>query len=256
MAFDSFKLAINLKYRIPPKIFETKKNPKETYAIVSKSKIKPSCVGIIALNKYCPRKIDGISVNINKTNKIFVDVFIPLFCNNKQFVFKDLNNFIKALHTRYTKPKKGVSMEKQEQITKYLNAIYQNTKTALQSIEDILPKTDNEDLKSELAREQDAYFVISKECELFAKSESIENIKDNNFIEKAKLWTSINMSTMMNSTTRHIAELMLMGTFMGVITCIKDEFDHQNVSKELDEIIAKLKKLEEENLKKLIPFLK
>ena len=147
-------------------------------------------------------------------------------------------------------------MEKQEKTTKYLNAIYQNTKTALQSIEDIITKTDDEELKSELAKEQDAYFVISKECELFAKSEGIENIKDNNFIEKAKLWTSINMSTMINSTTRHIAELMLLGTFMGIITCIKDEYDHQNVSSELDEIIAKLKNLEKENLKNLIPFLK
>ncbi len=146
-------------------------------------------------------------------------------------------------------------MEKQDKITKYLNAIYQNTKTALQSIEDIMPKTDNEALKSELAREQDAYYLIAKECELFAKSEGIENIKDNNFIEKAKLWTSINMSTMMNSTTRHIAELMLLGSFMGVLTCIKDEYDHKNVSNELDEIITKLKNLEKDNINKLIVFL-
>jgi hypothetical protein len=151
--------------------------------------------------------------------------------------------------------KKGDNMDNKENLTKYLNAIYQNTRTALQSIEDILPKTDNEALKNELAREQDAYYVLAKECELFAKSEGIENIKDNNFIEKAKLWTSINMSTLMNSTTRHIAELMLLGTFMGYITCIKDKFDHQNLSEELDEIIEKLKNLEKENLKRLIDFL-
>ena len=66
---------------------------------------------------------------------------------------------------------------KKEELTKYLNAIYQNTKTALQSIEDIMPKADNEALKTELAREQDAYYLLSKECELFAKSENIENIK-------------------------------------------------------------------------------
>lgn len=146
-------------------------------------------------------------------------------------------------------------MEKNDKITKYLNAIYQNTKTALQSIEDILPKTDNPALKNELAREQDAYFCLAKECELFAKSEDIENIKDNNFIEKAKLWTSINMSTLMNDTTRHIAELLLLGTFMGVVTCIKDGADHKGVSKELDEILDKLKNLEKDNINKLIPFL-
>ena len=146
-------------------------------------------------------------------------------------------------------------MNKEECVTKYLNAIYQNTRTALQSIEDILPKIDNEALKSELAREQDGYYLIEKECELFAKSERIENLKDNNFIEKAKLWTSINMSTLTNSTTRHNAELMLMGTFMGIITCIKDEFDHKNISAPLDEIIAKLKAQEKGNLERLIDFL-
>lgn len=146
-------------------------------------------------------------------------------------------------------------MEQKEEITKYLNAIYQNTKTALQSIEDILPKVEHVGLKNELAKEQDAYFCLSKECELFAKSEGIDNIKDNNFIEKAKLWTSINMSTMVNSTTRHIAELMLIGTFMGYITCIKDQYDHQNKSKDLDELLERLKSLEKDNLTKLIEYL-
>ena len=146
-------------------------------------------------------------------------------------------------------------MEKKENQTVYLNAIYQNIKTALQSISDIITKVENPELKNELAREQDAYFCLQKECELFAKSEKIENLKDNNFIEKAKLWTSIKMSTLTNSTTRHIAELLLLGSFMGVITCIKDEYDHQNVSKELDEIIEKLKSLEKENINKLIYFL-
>ena len=146
-------------------------------------------------------------------------------------------------------------MKKEDYVVKYLNAIYQNTRTALQSIEDIMPKIDNDELRSELAREQDNYYLIEKECELFAKSERIENLKDNNFIEKAKLWTSIQMSTLTNSTTRHIAELMLMGTFMGILTCIKDEFDHKNISDPLDEIIAKLKAQEKDNLQRLIAFL-
>ena len=63
-------------------------------------------------------------------------------------------------------------MENNEKLNVYLNAIYQNTKTAIQSIEDILPKCEDEELKSELAREEDGYNVISKECEAFAKAEA------------------------------------------------------------------------------------
>lgn len=146
-------------------------------------------------------------------------------------------------------------MDNKEKITVYLNAIYQNTRTALQSIEEILPKIEHKDLKDEIAREQDEYYVIARECELFAKSEKISGIKDNTWMEKAKLWTSINMSTLTNKTNRKIAELMLLGTFMGIITCIKDESDHKGISKELDEIVQKLKEIERNNITKLIPFL-
>lgn len=146
-------------------------------------------------------------------------------------------------------------MENKELITEYLNAIYQNIRTAVQSIEDILPKVKDDKLKRELAYEEDKYLALEKECELFAKAEKIEGIKDNNWFEKAKLWSSINISTMTDKTTRHIAELMLLGSFMGYLTCIKDQNDHENVSKELDEIISNLKELERKNIENLIPYL-
>ena len=131
-------------------------------------------------------------------------------------------------------------MDKKEKMTKYLNAIYQNTRTAIQSIEDIITKTEDKKLIEELAKEEDEYSCLAKECENFAKAEKIEDIKDNNWIEKTKLWGAINMGTMMDKTTRNIAEMMLVGTFMGIITCIKDKDDHKGVSAELDEILDKL----------------
>lgn len=142
-----------------------------------------------------------------------------------------------------------------EKIIKYLNAIYQNTRTALQSIEDILPKVSDDKLIEELVREEDEYNCLSKECENFAKAEKVDAIKDNNWIEKAKLWSAINMSTMMDKSTRNIAEMMLMGTFMGIITLIKDKDDHKNTSAELDEIAEKLYEFERKNIDRLLPFL-
>ena len=48
--------------------------------------------------------------------------------------------------------------EKEE---KYLNAIYQNIRTAIQSIEDIMPKSTDENLTSELSKEQDEYNCLA-----------------------------------------------------------------------------------------------
>ncbi len=147
-------------------------------------------------------------------------------------------------------------MEQKEKITKYLNAIYQNTRTAVQSIEDIITKAKDNSLISELSRQLDEYSCLAKECENFAKAESIEGLKDNNWIEKARLWTSINMATMTDKTNRNISEMMLMGTFMGIITCTKDRADHDGVSPELDEILDKLMQFERRNIDALMPFLK
>jgi len=146
-------------------------------------------------------------------------------------------------------------MNKKEKITEYLNGIYQNTKTAIQSIEDILPKVKCKNLKDELIREQSIYYSLARDCETFARKNKIDNLKDNNWMEKAKLCMSVNMSTMMNRSTRKIAELMLLGTFMGIITCYKDQDDHKNLSKELDEIIKKLKESERDNIQILLPYL-
>ena len=157
----------------------------------------------------------------------------------------------KSVHNK----NKEKNMIQKEQQTKYLNAIYQNTRTAIQSIEDIIMKVKDQELISELSREQDEYTCLAKECENFAKAERIEDIKDNNWIEKARLWTSVNVGTMMDKSTRNIAEMMLIGTFMGVLTLIKDKEDHKNVSSELDEITDRLFKFEKNNLERLIPFL-
>ena len=125
----------------------------------------------------------------------------------------------------------------------------------MQSIEDIIPKVEDDAFVSELSKQQDEYSCLAKECEVFAKAEKIENLKDNNWIEKAKLWASVNMSTITDNSNRKIAELMLIGTFMGIITCLKDKHDHKGVSKELDEIIDKLYNFERENIDRLLPYL-
>ena len=144
---------------------------------------------------------------------------------------------------------------KKEMMTQYLNGVYQNTRTAIQSIEDILPQVVDEALKKELASEEDRYIALEKECELLAKANKLDGIKDNNWFEKAKLWSSIKLSTMTDKTNRKIAELMLMGTFMGYLTCIKDQADHKDISKEIDEIVNNLKEFERSNIDALIPFL-
>ncbi len=146
-------------------------------------------------------------------------------------------------------------MEKDELLMDYVNAIYQNINAGTQSIEDILPKIEDDSFKKVVAEIQSDYMALAKECELYAKSENIKGIKGNNWFEKARMWMSVNMSTMADKSNRKIAELLLLGSFMGYITCIKDLSDHKGISSELDEILEKLKNYQKGSIEKLLPYL-
>lgn len=146
-------------------------------------------------------------------------------------------------------------MDKNELLQNYVNAIYQNINAGLQAIDDILPKIQDDNLKNLVAEMQDKYYSLSKECEVFAKSEDIKGIKDNNWLEKVKMWMGVNMSTLTDKSNRKISELLILGSFMGYITCIKDAADHKNISNELDEILEKLKNFQKSNIENLIPYL-
>ena len=142
-----------------------------------------------------------------------------------------------------------------KKVTNYLNAVYQNSKTALESIDGILPKIECKDLRSEIKRLEERYKNIAEKCETFASKNGIVGIKDNNWFEKARLWTSINVGTLTDKSNRKISEMMLIGTFMGIITLIKDEFDHKGINPEVDEIAKELKDIERESITSLIPYL-
>lgn len=143
---------------------------------------------------------------------------------------------------------------KENKDERLLTSIYQNTQTALQSIDNMLPNIKEAALISEISKQESEYNVISKECEMIAKSEKI-NIKDNNFFEKARLWSSIKMSTMTDKSTSHIAEMFLLGTFMGVITCIKDELEHAGANENILNLLQRLRETQEANIESLKNYL-
>lgn len=136
-----------------------------------------------------------------------------------------------------------------------LAEIYRNCQLALESISDILPAVEHEDLKAEILREHEEYEKISAEAAMLAKNKGLD-VKSPNAMKKMMMWSSIKMNTMIDNSRAHIAEMMIQGTVMG-ITALKTSIGE---SPEIDdeEITALAKKLvetEEEFEKKLKEFL-
>ena len=136
-----------------------------------------------------------------------------------------------------------------------LISVYQNTQTAMQSINDLIKKTEDNKFKDILNTQYSRYQDYNEKTENYAERKNIE-LKDNNWLEKVKLWSSIQMGTLTDSSTRHLAELMLIGSVMGTLTCYKTRADHKNVSKETLDLLVELEQLEEDSFNELKKYLK
>lgn len=136
-----------------------------------------------------------------------------------------------------------------------LTSIYQNCQTAVSSIDDIWNAVEDENLKQELHSQRQKYDNFAQKCLDIAKNFNTK-LPDNSIFEKAKLWTSIKMTTLTNKSTRHIAEMMLIGSVMGTLQCYKDLSDYKEADKSLLELCGQLLQLEENNFDNLKQFLK
>ena len=151
--------------------------------------------------------------------------------------------------------KEEIIENKTKKLEDFVNAIYQNIQTALQSIEELLKISKDEKFNAELNREKGLYLELKNK--LLNECWKI-NIKpeDNNFFEKARLYTSIKMTTIADKSTRHLAEMMLLGTVMGTTTCYKDLCDYKNQNGDLYNVLKELMRMEEANFDVLRSFLR
>ncbi|MBO5045717.1 MAG: hypothetical protein J6C93_02490 [Clostridia bacterium] len=126
-----------------------------------------------------------------------------------------------------------MELKKSEEI---LAEIHRNSQLALQSISNILPETEDQDLREELLREHEEYEKICGKAALLAKDKNIE-LKNPNPLKKAMMWSSIKMNTMTDNSRSHIAEMMVQGTVMG-ITALKSSLGEMSDTQEDKEIRA------------------
>ena len=145
-------------------------------------------------------------------------------------------------------------MEFNEYNIKAINDIYKNAHLALQSISDLLPEVDDDDIKNELRDEYEGYEKLIGEISSFMAEKGLEP-KDINPLKKAMLWGSIKMKTLFNNSRNQVAEMMINGTTMGIneLTAMKNE--NQNLNEEIDALLVKLLELEEQYLVNLKKYL-
>ena len=139
-------------------------------------------------------------------------------------------------------------MEKKE--IELANRIYQDATVGMLAIDKILKKIKNENLKRLFVKQFDMYEKFANKCDVFAINNDFE-IKENGFFKKTKQTIMLYMMLWMDKTPRHIVEMMINGTVMGIVDTIKAEKDLKTKNEELNAMVVEFKQMQEDFYEKL-----
>lgn len=135
-----------------------------------------------------------------------------------------------------------------------LNFIYQNSEMGVDTINQLLDIIEDEAFEIHLRSELDEYREINTTARVLLNANGYDE-KGISGLDKMRAYLMINMQTMMDKTTSHIAEMLITGSNMGVVDAIRNIDKYQGAEKDILDLMKKLLKFEENNIKQLKKFI-
>ena len=99
-------------------------------------------------------------------------------------------------------------------------------------------------------KDLDNMFQQRNKIDILAASYDVE-IKDNSFFKKMKQVTMLYFMLWADKSNRHMIEMMINGTVMGIVDTIKAEKDLKTENEELNAMVVEFKKMQEDFYEKL-----
>lgn len=116
-----------------------------------------------------------------------------------------------------------------KQTATLLQAIYKNVKMASDSILNLMPKIKDPKLKNDLTVELSVYEAYASRAAKLLAEEGAKPEEEGTVTKLASKWGSM-MNTMIDSTSTHIAEMIVEGATMGVNDMLKQIRECENTS--------------------------
>ena len=138
--------------------------------------------------------------------------------------------------------------------TDLLQSILHNSEISITAINYLLPEVNSSDLEKTIREQKRKLIELTQKTKDLAEILELE-IKPNSLFKKGKMWLSIKTSSFFDDDTQHLAELMIVGYFMGTINMIKSLADCKKARDEIIKLARELKKIEEDGVNELVPFL-
>lgn len=135
-----------------------------------------------------------------------------------------------------------------------LNFVYQNAEMGKETIPKLTKMVENTDFRRVMESQLREYQTIYNTAEEKIKK-SNQEAKGIGTMEKISAYTMLNLNTLLDKSSSHIAEMMMQGSNMGIIDITKKLKECPDAQPDTIRLAEKLLKTEEHNLEQVKAFL-
>lgn len=136
-----------------------------------------------------------------------------------------------------------------------LNFVYQNSQMGVDTITQLVDITKDETFKEQLHAQLKEYRQIHDQAAQMLEANGF-NEEGLTAFEKIRTYLMVNFQTLSDDSTSHIAEMLMVGSNMGVIDAIKNIRKYrQKAEPDIVELMEHLKQFEENNVERFKQYL-
>ena len=140
------------------------------------------------------------------------------------------------------------------QTTELLNFVYQNAQMGTDTIRQLLDIVDEDDFKRHLEAQEKGYQDMEQEALRLLEEQGCGE-KGLSAFEKLRTYLMIDLQTLTDRSASHVAEMMMIGSNMGVINAVKNLKKYPEGDKQVRALMERLLRFEEDNIQQLKKFL-
>ncbi len=138
--------------------------------------------------------------------------------------------------------------------TELLNFVYQNSGMGVETLKQLVNIAKDTEFLHFLTKQLNEYESIHEKTKELINSHGSKE-KDLPMFEKMSTYLMINMKTLTDNSASHIAEMLVLGSNMGIVDAIKNMRKYKDAEKDILSLMDRLLKFEESNVKELKKYL-
>lgn|SRR5690554_3060253 len=135
-----------------------------------------------------------------------------------------------------------------------LNFIYQNSQMGVITIKQLMGISKDDEFIKHLESQHNGYNEIHNETKKLLNENGYDE-KGINKLEKLRTYMMINMQTITDKSSSHIAEILIVGSNMGIINAVKNLKKYDDAEMKIRNLMERLLEFEENNVQELKQFL-